>query len=70
MSPETILQLLFTKLDSFATLWMQYITVVAGLLAYLAATPKSARSEFVRFLLACAFAGFAFVNLTGLSRST
>lgn len=68
MTPEEheIISLVFTKFDSFQTLWTMYITVVLGFLGYLAAAPNSTRSELVRVLLCIAFTAYAYVNLDGL----
>jgi hypothetical protein len=61
-----VLDLAFTKFDSYQTLWSLYITVVLGFLAYLAAAPHSTRSPLVRGILAFGFLLFACANLNGL----
>ena len=62
-----ILELSFTAMNTFQTLWTIYVTVVLGILAYVAAAPQSNRSVLVRCLLVLGFSGFAYVNRDALS---
>ena len=67
MNFEELIPVIMERFTAFQTLWSLYITVVIGLLAYVAATAPTSSSPFVRLLLIIGFSGFSYVNLGALT---
>ena len=68
MDFHQILPIIMERFNAGNTLWALYITVVIGMLAYLAATAATSSSRVVRLLLTVGFLAFAFVNHSALSK--
>ena len=63
---DGVMALILERASQTQALWTMYITVVLGILGYLAATASTSSSGAVRSLLLTGFAFFALVNCTNL----
>jgi hypothetical protein len=68
MEGYDLLQIFFGRFDTFQNLWSLYITVVFGLLAFVAAAEQAMKSRVVRALLSSGFVLFAVLNWYALYR--
>lgn len=67
MNFPDLIQILNERYNTFQNLWLLYITVVLGVLAYLSTSASTSSSRIVRTLLFVGFIGFSHVNLEALS---
>ena len=61
-----ITQIIINRNDAFDTIWSFYVTIIIGIIAYIATVKNSSSSNLTRLILVIGFLLFSFANISAL----